>query len=305
MLSSTINLLLILAFFVVGYITSRLVEVPQVIPQKINKAVIHFIFPAIILLNIPTLQFQTEFLFLITAPWMIVCLSAVVLLLVNRRLQWNKEVLCACLILAAVGNTGNLGYPMLKAFFTDQQAAMGIVFDQLGSFIALCTYVTILVAVYSGQDKLSASKIVKRIFKFPPFITLLVALMIPQEWINGPVETTLRFLSYLIIPMTMLSTGMQFRFSGGAGIAQPLAWTLAIKMLAAPLLIYFVGVQLNIPDEMLDVAAFQAAMPPMVAGVVLLLSQGLAPRFSVSALGFGTLLALAYLPMVAWVLNVT
>jgi predicted permease len=304
-LSSFINLSLILAFFVTGYVTSRLVKVPPAIPQRINKAVINFVFPAIILLNIPTLEFETEFLFLVTAPWMIVGLSALVILLINRRLHWSKETLCACLILAAVGNTGNLGYPMLKAFFTDQQAAMGIVFDQLGSFIALCTYVTILVAVYSGQENLSAPKILVRIFRFPPFITLLIALIIPQTWVTGPIETVLQLLNYLIIPMTMLSTGMQFRFSGGAGIAQPLAWTLTIKMLAAPLLVYFVGIQLNIPDDMLDVAAFQAAMPPMVAGVVLLLSQGLTPRFSVSALGFGTLFSLAYLPLVAWILNTT
>lgn len=302
-MSSFVNLALILIFFIAGYATSRVVTVPPLIPQRINKAVIHFIFPAIILLNIPTLQFQTEFLFLILAPWMIVGLSALILLLVNTRLQWSSEILCACLILAAVGNTGNLGYPMLKAFFSDQQAAMGIVFDQLGSFIALCTYVTIMVAVYSGRGELSASKIVLRIFRFPPFITLLVALVIPQQWITGPIHTALKLLSYLIIPMTMFSTGMQFRFSGGAGIAQPLAWTLAIKMLAAPILIYAVGSLINIPDEMLDVATFQAAMPPMVAGVVLLLSQGLATKFSVSALGFGTLLALAYLPFVAWILN--
>lgn len=302
-MSSFINLSLILGFFVAGYVISQLVTVPQVVPQRINKSVINFIFPAIILLNIPPLQFQAEFMFLILAPWMIVGLSALVLTLVNSRLRWSRETLCACLILAAVGNTGNLGYPMLKAFFTDQQAAMGIVFDQLGSFIALCTYVTIMVAVYSGKGELSGSKILLRIFRFPPFITLLIALALPEGWISGPVLTVLQLVSYLIIPLTMLSTGMQFRFSGGAGMAQPLAWTLAIKMLAAPVLIYTVGTLINIPDEMLEVATFQAAMPPMVAGVVLLLSQGLATKFSVSALGFGTLLALAYLPFVAWVLN--
>lgn len=302
-MTSILNLSLILGFFIAGYITSRLVSVPAVVPQRINKSVINFVFPAIILLNIPTLQFQKEFLFLVLSPWITVGLSAGVLMLANKRFQWGRETLCACLILAAVGNTGNLGYPMLKAFFTDQQAAMGIVFDQLGSFIALCTYVTILVAVFSGRGDVTASKILLRIFKFPPFITLLIALIIPQGWIDGPVQTALRFLSYLIIPMTMFSTGMQFRFSGGAGIAQPLAWTLSIKMLVAPIIIYFAGRMVSIPEDMLDVAVFQAAMPPMVAGVVLLLSQGLATRFAVSALGFGTLLSLAYLPVVAWLLH--
>ena len=303
-MSSSVSLFFILFFFACGYFTGRLVRIPRVIPQRLNWAVINLIFPAIILLNIPLLSFQTEYLFLVVAPWIMIACIALILLLLRRRHGWSPELLCACLVLAPMGNTGNLGYPMLKAFFTDAQAAMGIIFDQLGTFIALCTYATILIAIYAGKGSVSAAQILARIFRFPPFITLLVALLVPAFWLVEPIHSLLRWISYCIVPLSMFSIGLQFRFSGLIGDSRPLAWTLSLKMLLAPLLVYLVGSALGIADEMLDVAVFQAAMPPMVAGVVLLLAQGLASRFAISVLGLGTLLALAYLPVLGWLLNI-
>ena len=75
--------------------------------------------------------------------------------------------------------------------------------------------------------------------------------------------------------------------------------------LVAPLVVGVAAILLGIPEEMREVALFQAAMPPIVAGAVLLIAQGLAPRYAVSVLGFGTLIALAYLPVLAWIIRLT
>ncbi len=302
-MGSYLDLLLILLFFGLGYLTHRTVKVPPHLPQRINKAVIYFIFPAVILLNIPRLEFHRDFLFLMAAPWLVVGFCAAVLLVVNRRARWTPEILCACLVLAPLGNTGNLGFPMLSAFFSVEQASMGIIFDQLGSFIGLCTYASILISLYSSQASFSWAGVARRVFRFPPFVTLLIALVIPESFLVEPLRQFLHLLGYCIVPLTMFGIGLQFSFRSGGDTRAPLIWALALKMVAAPLVVLAAGLALTIPEEMLEVAVFQAAMPPMVAGVVLLIAQGLAPKFAVSLLGFGTLIAMGYLPLLAWLLN--
>ena len=51
-----------------------------------------------------------------------------------------------------MGNTSFLGYPMVLAFFNDAVLVYAIFFDQLGGFLILSTYGSIIVAFYSPQS---------------------------------------------------------------------------------------------------------------------------------------------------------
>lgn len=207
------------------------------------------------------------------------------------------------MVLTALGNTGFLGVPMIKSLFGLEHLAIAVVFDQLGTFIALSTYGTILVAVYSGHQRVSPIQIAKKILFFPPFITLIVALFLSPTTL-APVHQLLEIMAAALIPMTMLSIGMQFVFRVDQQDLFPLVAGLSIKMLLLPLVIAALGYGLSVSPAVFQTSVFQSATPPMVTGAVILTANHIAPKFTASMLGFGTLLALIWLPMVYFILNV-
>ena len=106
-----------------------------------------------------------------------------------------------------------------------------------------------------------------------------------------------------VIPITMLSIGMQFSFRVYKSYLRPLVFGLKLKMLALPVVIASLGYWLSISPVIWQSSVFQSAKPPMVTGAVLLTAHNIAPKFTATMLGFGTILALIWLPVVYWLLN--
>ena len=214
---------------------------------------------------------------------------------------WSAQTRCALLVLCALGNTGFLGVPMVKLLFGLETVGYAILFDQFGTFIGLTSYATLLVAFTSGKSA-SALGILKEILLFPPLITLLIALALPSQ-ILAPLEIPLSWMAKLIIPLTMLSIGLQFRFRVERELALPLAVGLGLKMFFFPMLIWLIAHYAGIAPQILTASVFQAATPPMVTGAALLMSRQIAPSLAVALLGFGTLVGFVWLPLLALFLS--
>ena len=302
-ISSLVNLLLILCFFAGGYLLKGSLSDPGRWSLQLNRYIINLALPALVLQVIPALELRQDMLLMLISPWLIMGVSAAAVVLFQRIYQWDRQTFGAALILAALGNTGFLGFPLIQAFFTEQQLGAAVIFDQFGSFIGLCTYATFLIAYFSGSGLVQPSAVIKRIVLFPPFVALIVSLWLPANLFDGFLENTLDILSWTIMPCAMISIGLQFSFRAHPSLIRPVMFVLLLKMVLAPLVVLTVGLLIGSPDWLLDVAIFEAAAPPMVTPAVMLIASGLAPRFAASTLGFGTLIALLYLPLLAMVLN--
>lgn len=295
MIDTLIKLSPILIFFFIGYAIKKSGVDLKHIPHQINLVAIRFIFPAVIFLSVPKLDLSGGIYYAILSPWLCVLIAAAAVLIVSRLLSWPREIEGALLILCALGNTGFLGVPMIKSLFGLEHLAIAAVYDQLGTFIAVTTYAAVVVAIYGGAEGVKIKTIIKNILFFPPFIALMIALLLQRDTLS-PLEPTLELMALTLIPLTMLSIGMQFSFRVDKHYITPLATGLSIKMLLLPLLIGLLGQLLSISTSVLQVSVFQSATPPMVTGAVLLASHNIAPKFTASMLGFGTLLALVWLP---------
>lgn len=300
MINTLINLSPILIFFFLGYGIKKAIKKSGTdlkrVPHQINLVAIRFIFPAVIFLSVPKLDLSGGIYFAILSPWLCVLIAAAGVLTLSRLMRWPREIEGALLILCALGNTGFLGMPMIKSLFGLEHLAIAAVYDQLGTFIAVTTYAGVIVAIYGGGNGVKITTIIKNILLFPPFIALTIALLLQRDTL-APIEPILELMAMTLIPLTMLSIGMQFSFRVDQVHIAPLATGLAIKMLMLPLLIGLLGHMLSISTPVLQVSVFQSATPPMVTGAVLLASHNIAPKFTASVLGFGTLLALAWLPI--------
>lgn len=295
--NTLINLAPILVFFFLGYSIKKTGLNLRRIPHQINLVAIRLIFPAVIILSVPKLNIESGLYFAILSPWLCVLFAALSVLCLSRLMRWPREIEGALLVLCALGNTGFLGVPMVKSLFGLEHLAIAALYDQLGTFIAVTTYAAVVVAVYSGAGGLRIKTILKNVLLFPPFIALIIALFLSEDAL-APVEPVLELMALTLIPLTMLSIGMQFSFKVDQRHITPLAAGIGIKMLLLPTMIGFLGYFLSISPSVFQASVFQSATPPMVTGAVLLASHNIAPKFTASVLGFGTLLALIWLPLV-------
>ncbi len=286
----------ILLFFAAGYALKHTGRVPENLPHQLNMVAIRLVFPALILATVPFLDTSASAGLPVLAAYGCAAVAILAVVLLARLTGIDRETRCALLILTALGNTGFLGVPMLKTLAGVEPLTYAILFDQFGTFILLSSYALLVVSLQSGE-KLHPGKMLIDILSFPPLLALVAAMLLPAQWL-APVQQPLLLISKLVIPLTMLSIGMKFRFLLPRHHIGPLVAALVIKMLLLPLVVLAAAQTLGVDADIQLASVFQAATPPMVTGAALLMSRNIASDLTAAILGFGTLLSFIWLPLV-------
>ncbi|CAA0106076.1 Uncharacterised protein [BD1-7 clade bacterium] len=289
----------ILIFLALGIGVQRWMRLPAVTPLKLNQFVINVTLPAVVLLNIPQLAIDRELLFPMFAGWLAVAMCAAAVMIASRLLGWRREVTGCLLLVAVLGNTSYLGFPMVVTLFGNSGLGYAIIYDQLGNFVPLAVYGTIVVALFSPRDeKISVPLVLRRILSFPPFVALLIALFVPLDYPRW-LESLLSYVSLTMVPLTMFIIGLQFRLRVDPHDRVPLLLGLTIKMVLAPLVVLLFGWQLGYRGEILGVTVFEAAMPTMVTAGAMAIAANMAPRLSIAMIGIGLISGFVLLPLYA------
>ena len=193
---------------------------------------------------------------------------------------------------------------MTQALFGSSAMPYAVVYDQLGSFIALATYVTIVAAIYSPQvSKPTAKSIIIKIISFPSFIALVAGLLLRNVSYPALADSLIDNLAATLVPVVMIAVGFQLSFRFSKSEISPLLSALTIKLLMMPLLAWAIWRSLGQTGLAVDISIFQAAMPPMISAGAIAIMAGLAPRLVSGIIGFGILIGLVTLPIVYWLLR--
>ncbi len=134
------NFIVTITFLLIGIILKRLSDFPTETGTVLNLFVIYISLPALVLLKIPELTFSKHLLVPGLMPWGVLIFSCALILILSRFLNWNRSTTGCLLLLIPLGNTSFLGIPMVQSFFGDQAIPYALLYDQLGSFLALATY---------------------------------------------------------------------------------------------------------------------------------------------------------------------
>ena len=285
----------ILVMLALGQLCARLRALPDDAPDTLNRFVIYVCFPALVLKHVPSLRWDPNLYVLVLVPWLSLLASAGLVMLYTKLTHVSREVRAALMLCVPLGNTSFLGFAMVSALLGEQAVQYAVVYDQLGSFLILSTYGITTLAVFSGEGRPTAGAIALRIAKFPPFITLCIALLpLPHyAWLT----TTLTRLGDTLVPIAMFAVGMRLQLKPHA-LTQPreLLFGLGVKMGLTPLLmlgaLHVLGAQ-GMPAR---VALLESAMPPMITAGALASMAGFAPELAAALVGYGVLLALVVLP---------
>lgn len=293
----------ILALFAVGVVLKRTAALPEDAPRTLNLYVIHVTVPAMILLRIPSLAFSKAMLVPALTPWVALAVSAALVAVFARVRRLDRGTTGALLMVVPLGNTSFLGFPMVTALMGEAALPHAVLYDQLGSFVAVVTYGSFVLARYGAGERPTARAIARRLVTFPPFVALVAALALRGVSYPRPVAAVLEAVAATLLPVIMVAVGLALDFRPEPGDASTLAFGLGVKMLVAPLAVFVLCRALGVWGDPARVSVLEAAMPPMVTGAALASAAGLAPRLAASMVGFGLLLSFVSLPVLARLLD--
>ncbi|MBU0676217.1 MAG: AEC family transporter [Proteobacteria bacterium] len=293
------NFAITISFLLIGIILRRLPRFGDETGNVLNLFVIHVSLPALVLLKIPELGFTRALMIPVITPWLMLAVSAGLILGLATLFKWPRPITGCLLLMIPLGNTSFLGIPMVKAFFGEGAVSYAVIYDQLGSFLALATYGSVILALYGTQaSRPKPQEIIKKIITFPPFIALILAFLLRPLQYPVTVVAILKPLSATLVPVVMIAVGFQLTLRLHREESGPLAVGLAIKLLIAPLIALVLYKSIGITGEATRVAIFEAAMPPMVSAGALAILADLSPPLTAALVGLGIILSFATLPLI-------
>jgi predicted permease len=291
------NLALLVLCFLLGVMLRRSGRLPEGAPATLNAVIINLALPALALLHIHEIPMTPALTHAVLAAWLMFALAAGFFLAVARTLRFARETMGALILTSGLANTSFVGLPMIEAFFGRHGIGLGLVIDQLGSYLILATAGIFVASAFSGAT-FDPRRVVSRIAAFPPLWAIAIALALRPfnypEWLTA----LLTRIGDLVAPLALLSVGCQLRLAELSGNGRTLGLGLAFKLVLAPFaLLLLASGLLELDGEATRIALFEAAMPPMIGAAIVAMEHKLDPPLTTLMVGIGIPAAFITLPL--------
>lgn len=292
------NILLLVFCFCAGVLMRRSGRMPAETPAALNGFIIYLSLPSLVLYHLHGLDPEPGMLLPAAVPWLCFLVSAFAFFLLGRVMKLPAPTVGALMLTGGLGNTAYFGYPMVEAFFGSRNLAHAIIVDQFGSFPVLSIMGVSFARIYS-HGRPDPLAIIRRVLIFPAFLALVAVLLLNNvpypEWLSA----LLKRLSDMLVPMAVFSVGFQFSPAHIGERWRLLSAGLAVKLLVAPFFAWLLYVPLSgLHGEPVDIAIFEAAMPPMIASGILAAEHGLDPPLANLMVSVGLLVS--FLTLSGW-----
>lgn len=276
-----------------GALASRWLRPPDGTVAALNWWIIYVALPAATLAAIPKLVVSSALWFLVVPTWLGFGGAYVVLGSIGRRLGWSVQRIGAVVLVAGLGNTSFIGFPLLEALRGRSTLAYAVVTDQLGTFAALST-VGVLVAVRFGGRRRTTAELMRKVVTFPPLIALAIGAIVNLAggW-PAALSDALARIGATLSPVAVFAVGLRIQLRSLRGELVPVACALGWKLVVLPLATWGLGTLAGVHGEILVVGVLQTAMAPMISAAILAETDGLDGRLANTILAIGILVAFA------------
>ncbi len=286
----------IIALLLIGVLLQK-APAPADFSKSLNFFVIYVSLPATVLLQVPKISFDVSAIGVVIVPWLLLPIMAAIVIAMTRN--HPLHVRAALLLVIPLGNTSFVGIPIIEALLGEKAIPYVLMYDQFGTFLMLSLYGSAVIARYES-GVFHARLIVKKLLLFPPFLILLFAL----GYGDMPLEVRpyLEILASTLVPLALVSVGYSLKFGGE--IDYPLfAKALGLKLLVMPLIAFGVLFALGSEPLALKTAVLESGMPAMITAGALAIASGFAPALSAALVGYGIVIALVTLPLIAYLME--
>ncbi len=289
------NITVILFFFAVG-VGLRFVRDIN-IAKFLNIGIIYISLPALVLYKIPTLHISSKTLTPVILPWVMAFILPFVVIFFSKKYSLLKKETGSLLLVSVLGNTSFLGVPLIELFYGGNYVPYALLYDQLGSFLILSTYGSLIAGIYGTNKNINFLNIVKKIIFFPPFLSLLLAFFLKDFWVHQAFKTVLNPLSSTLVPFALMSVGCQLRFKVPYSERKALLIAIFIKTVISPAIALILCLIFTDMSMIVKTSILEAGMGPMITAGIMASLAGLKPSLTNAIVGYGILFSFITLPV--------
>ena len=275
-------------FVALGYLFKK---IKYDISEALTDFVIYFSLPALALSKIRHFDFNKEVFEIIVIAYVTIFLSLLLGFIAAKILKLDKKDMVTLVVVAGFGNTGFVGYSYIESFYSLHHVSYALVYDQIGTFIAVMTVGIVLIAWGGGQQQ-RVQDVAKQMFFSPPLVAIVVAIYFHGVEFPPLVEMILEKFQATLIPLVTAIVGMKLQFRSLHYFWKETLVALGIKMFLAPLVLLVVlYFTFGLSADWVKVTFLESAMPPMTMGVVFAIRGGLNKELAINALALGILVS--------------
>ena len=273
------NFILIGVCFLAGFLLRKSGVLPKGSHQGINVWIIYVALPAATLKYLPGIKWSNDLLIPLVTP--LICWFGAWILseLLAKPFHFEKKTKAAFLIVTGLGNTSFIGFPLISAYYGENNLSIAAVTDQMTFFI-LAVFASVVAMKASGKAKADFKTISLKLLKFPPFLVIIIALVLPHFVSFESVTPLASTLAATLSPLALFSVGLQFELGKMKDVLKPVLAASVYKLILSPLIILGLAFAFQTGEMQTKIAVFEASMGTMISAGILNDQFGLNPRLS-------------------------
>ena len=274
------------------------------ISESLIEFVIYFSLPALALVKIRELEFDSIVLNIIFIAYFTMFIATIVSYFVGKALKLERKILATFMVVSIFGNTSFVGFSYVESLFSSKELVYPLVYDQIGSFVALLTIGMVLIA-WGAQREIKTTIVQKfKMIMTPPLMAIIAAVVLHGVVFPDFVEGVLIKLEYTLIPLVTMIVGMKLEISAFKNFFKESILALCIKMILVPLIMLALLYPFyDFSATWMRVTFIEIAMPPMTMATVLAIRGGLNKDLAINTLGLGILFSFLVIPTWNFILS--
>jgi predicted permease len=213
-----------------------------------------------------------------------------------RLLGAGPELVAAYILVAAFGNVGNFGLPVIRFKLGDEALVAASVYFLIANTFGFI--VGVMAATWRKDS--SRWRAVWAAFTTPGVIAVLPAFLV--NWLGIPVhlfvERSIGLMAEALIPVMLLTLGIQLAAMGRPRIGRHVVAVSAVRLLVGPLVAALLATLFGLTGIARDAGIIQASMPAAVLTTLIALEHDLLPDFITTVVLFSTLASAVTLTLV-------
>lgn len=273
------NFILIGVCFLAGFALRKSGVLAKGSHHGINVWIIYVALPAATLKYLPGIVWSSDLIIPLITP--LICWLGAWLLteLVSKPFHFDRKTKAAFWIVTGLGNTSFIGFPLISAYYGEKYLSIAAVTDQM-SFFMLAVFASIVAMRASGSAKADFKTISLKLLKFPPFLVIIAALVLPPFISFEPITPLVSTLALTLSPLALFSVGLQFELGKMRDVLKPILAASFYKLVLSPLIILGLAFMFHTGEMQTKISVFEASMGTMISAGILNDQFGLNPRLS-------------------------
>jgi predicted permease len=237
--------------------------------RALNGVIVYAALPALIFTVVVKAPLSLELAKAAGVAWGVTLVGLALAWAAARALKLKPRVAGGFIIASAIGNTGYIGYPVVRALLGERWLPPAVFYDVFGSVAVMLIFGIAIAAHYGEHD--GKVNLVKEFLTFPAVVAMLAALAFRfVPWPGAVRETVMTWTDFagtMAAPLIMVSLGVTLDFRAFRGASVPLGVLGVIKLLVLPALGVGFAILLGASDAM-RMVTLEAGMPTALLALI-------------------------------------